>query len=83
MLLVLVVKFLVGLGHVEEQLAGGEGGAVGLLKPPHVVHQLLGAHRVAVPAQYTSQCKRINVGSGSNILMQLGSGSRILKSILF
>ncbi len=46
----LVVKFLVGFGHVEEQLAGGEGRPVGLLKPPHVVHQLLGSHRVAVPA---------------------------------
>ena len=48
----LVVKLLVGLGHVLEQLARGEGDAVVLFEASHVVHKFASAHGVSVPAEY-------------------------------
>ncbi len=62
-----LIEFLSAGRHVQEHLAGGEGGSVGLLVPPHEVHHGLGGHGVDVSEGTPSHRGEAETENGSDV----------------
>ena len=77
----LVVELLISLGHVEQHLAGGEGGAVRLLEPSHGVNHLLGSHGVAVSEGAAGEWREAQSEDGADISLDGSAQDSVLVGV--
>jgi len=77
----LVIELFISLGHVEQHLAGGEGGAIRLLEPSHGVNQLLGSHGVAVSEGAAREWREAQSEDSANISLDGSTQDSVLVGV--